>query len=278
MSVIKPQDFDVSKLRFEEPRSVSGNSGSRTAMIRYGSGMLEMQTPAMRAPFGLDFNPDNPDKIELHLSFDGFDQVDKPECKNMVAMYGAMERLDEAMPRFAVANSASWFNKPLLHEDVARDRHQPIIKRGVNKTTGAAYTPRMKVVLSRYDGKWKFTAVDMSGSDMTQEIVTLATASANGGKNPTRGMQVQAIIRAGTAWMSGIGYGVTWKVVKLRVVMPTGGDAGIEFEVDPLEDALMRKASLAPAMPRPADDTVQIGGAQQLQQDRSQIEDSDDGF
>lgn len=203
MAGILPNDFTVSKLKCGSLRVL--DNGGKIVWISYDNGPLILQTPEMVAPFGLSQwdNDKGGKKITLDLSFKG-----KESRHNLSKFYENLAAIDERMVHEAFENSASWFKKK-TSEEVLKELYTPIIRHAKDKNTGEItdrYPATFKVSLPEKDGKWNFEVYNQN-----KAAVDLSTLEMKGAK-------VTALIQCLGVWIAGTKFGVSWKILQMRVV------------------------------------------------------------
>jgi hypothetical protein len=110
--------------------------------ILYGNEPFKMNSPALKAPFGLsEFTNYGNKTYSLNLSFhDEFDN-------DVVTMKDFMTSLDLIIIELAVKNSVQWFKKQLTRADVVK-MYRPLCKPSNNP----AYPPTFRVKLKQKAG------------------------------------------------------------------------------------------------------------------------------
>lgn len=242
-STITAESFDASKITFDAPPKVLSNN-AKLVFLKYGGKPLEVQTPPMKAPFGADTRPmENGEKTTLAGSFENHDS--RPPLH---ALFDMMNSMDNKIVSAAMENQSAWWHpKKFFNEEVARAIYTPIVRYGKDKESGEVsmrYAPTMRMALKRNEGKWAFDVVDSDMNDISDKFKELVDAGC------TRGAMFQAVIRATGIWISGSGFGVSWKVVSLRMNVSPPSASMHTFTVDPEDSELMK------CVPRSSDDAA----------------------
>ncbi len=208
-------EYDASKVTYTAPRQL--NNGGRSIFINYNGGMFRMQTPVMKAPFGVSMWPGEnggPDKYNVNLSFDGREVV--PAIQQF---FDVMTGLDKKLVQDADANSMQWFKKKYPSIDVIQALYTPCVRYSKDKHTGEVserYAPMLKLNLPTKDGTFDFPVFGPN-----EEKIDLAKLFSSGG---TKGVRMMAIIQAtGINLVGGNNFSVSWKVRQLRVMETTPG-------------------------------------------------------
>lgn len=203
MAGILPSDFSVSKIKCGNLRTL--DNGGKIVWISYENGPLIFQTPEMVAPFGISQwdNDKGGKKTELALSFKG-----KEARPNLEKFYENLAALDAKMVTEAFENSPSWFKKK-TSEEVLKELYTPIIRHAKDKNTGEItdkYAATFKATLPEKDGKQTFEVYNQK-----KELIDLSSVELKGAK-------VTALIQCLGIWIAGTKFGVSWKVLQMRVI------------------------------------------------------------
>lgn len=204
-SIILPTAFDVSKVTLGAVKTL--DNGGKTVYVSYDGKPMILQTPEMVAPFGLSkFETDKGvPKYSIDLSF-----KDREKRKGLQAFYDNMLKLNDVMIQQGLENSMSWFRKKHNTTDVVEALFNPTIKFPKDKMTGEItdkYPPTFKISLP-VNKEGQFTC-DVYNNNC--ELIDLKDID-------VKGANVTAIIRCMGVWLAGGKFGITWKVVQLRVV------------------------------------------------------------
>jgi hypothetical protein len=203
MAGIIPNDFALTKLKCGNLRIL--DNGGKIVYISYDNGPLIMQTPEMVAPFGISQwdNDKGGKKSTLDLSFKG-----KESRPNLERFYENLEALDKKIVSEAFENSPSWFKKK-TSEEVLKELYTPILRHAKDKNTGEItnkYPSTFKATLPEKDGKFTFEVYNQK-----RELVDLNSMELKGAK-------VTAMIQCLGIWIAGTKFGVSWKILQMRVV------------------------------------------------------------
>ena len=201
--IILAKQFDIKALSLGNLRTL--DNGGKMVYLNYRGQPLSVQTPELKAPFGIS-NWEGT-KYTLDVSLAGHDGS-KPGVSKFFQL---LSSLDEFMIEQGMANSMSWFKKRLTSPDVVDALYTRNVKFPKDRTTGEItdkYPPTFKMSLPYRDGRFVCEAYDGS-----QERLDLSTLDLKGAK-------VAAIIQCLGVWVAGGKFGCSWKVVQLRVVLP----------------------------------------------------------
>jgi hypothetical protein len=184
------------------------DNGGKIVYVSYSKAPLIVQTPAMAVPFGMSrWEGDNNNgavKYSIDLSFKDMDT--NPSAK---AFYKMLADLDARLVEHGFGNQQTWFKgKRYGSKEIVEALYTPMIKHAKDKTTGERtddYPPTFKVTVPFKDNAF---ACDVFNSE--RELVDLNAID-------TKGSKVTAIIQCTGVWFAGGKFGVSWKVVQMKV-------------------------------------------------------------
>lgn len=200
------KDFDVNNLSFSDVKALE--NGGKLVYVSYRKAPLLIQTPTMKAPFGLS-KWDNNDgksnaKYTLDLSFSGNDN-----SSSLMAFQKVLESIDERLVNEAFASAGTWFRgKKIASREIVEALYTPVLKFAKDKETGEVsdkYAPTIKLSVPFKDGAF---ACDVY--DDKKELVDLNSME-------TKAAKVTAIVQCTGVWLAGGKLGLSWKIVQMRV-------------------------------------------------------------
>lgn len=209
---IFPGDLDVNNLEYREPKKNDSGAG-RSVYISHNKKPIVIQTPVMYTnPYGLS-KWENKDPVtnkvtsvkwSLDLSFKGYQ-----ERKFLKEFYDKMDQLDQKLIEDGHQNSAQWIGSKSKVIDVTEAAYTRNIKWSKDKVTkeiNKQYPPNFKLNL-KLDKNDNFA---FPVYDNHRELIELNAEN-------TKSSKVTAIIQCLGLWLSGNKYGVSWKVLQLKV-------------------------------------------------------------
>ena len=252
-SILLPKQFDATKVSFGQPR-LQG-TGGKIIFVQYGDSRFLVQTPEMKAPFGVSFwagENGAPDKYSLDISMDGADA--RPAVR---AFQDMVDALDRTLIKTAMEQSNAWFKKRFANEDVVEALYTRSLKYAKDKETGeitTKFAPTLKMVLPTKDGKFDFPVYNSKREEI--DLMELVHAGR------TKGARVQAILQLTSVWIVGTKFGLSWKVRQLKVSEPARltGYAFQRTEEDEEEDDVEVPAAPASAKKAAAPLQKAVGG------------------
>ena len=222
-SIVLPKEFDIANVSFSDVRAL--DNGGKIAYIAYNNAPLVVQTPPMKAPFGMSVWEDGKDvKYSLDLSFAGIDGSPK-----LQAFYDMLDKLDNRLVDDGFENQSAWFKgKKYGSREIVEALYTPMIKHAKDRKTGERtdkYPPTVKLTVPFRDG-----AFTCDVFDSTRQPVDINEIQ-------TKGAQVTAIIKCAGIWFSGGKFGASWRVVQMKVAPNDMSFSGFAFRTDGAEDA-----------------------------------------
>jgi hypothetical protein len=204
MAGIIPNEFSIEKVKYS-PLKILENGG-KAIWVSYENAPLIFQTPEMITPFGIS-KWDNSDKgggkkYTLDMSF-----KNKESREILNKFYENLLVLDEKLVKDAFENSMSWFKKK-SSEAVLKELYTPIIRHAKDKNTGDItdkFPPTFKVALPQKDDKYTFEVYNQDKKQVDLDSLEL------------KGARVTALIQCLGVWIAGTKFGVSWKVLQMKV-------------------------------------------------------------
>lgn len=205
-SIIVPSDFDASNITYSAPRVLQ--NGGKSIYISYNGKKLVMQTPEMTVPFGMnkwDNDGKSPCKYSIDLSFKG-----KESREVLNKFFEGLTDMDKKLIDDGLANSPTWFKKKHSSIDVVKELYTPIVKfpKDKNGEITDKYPPTFKLSLPH------------NGTDFTCDVYDNKKNLVDLNAIETKGAKISAIIQCMGIWMVGSKFGVSWKVIQMKVTLP----------------------------------------------------------
>jgi hypothetical protein len=215
MNVLLAKNFDVEKLKYSELKVMK--SGAKSIYINYNGAKVNLQTPILNIPYGVNDNmqfikkdearKDEERKYDITVSFKGMDE--NPKIKQF---HDKMKELEQKIIDDAFTNRLVWFkNNYSGNKDVVSNMFTPIVKHDKDKVTGEyanKYPPtfKAKIPYNSIENKFEFDCYDMDNNEIIfNDIIT----NLKGGK-------AQFIIQLSGIWFSAGMFGCSWKIVSSK--------------------------------------------------------------
>ena len=215
MNVLLAKNFDTNKLKYSELKVMK--SGAKSVYINYNGNKVNLQTPVLNIPYGVNDNmqfikkddnrKDEERKYDVTVSFKGMDE--NPKIKQF---HDKMKELENKIIDDAFANRLVWFkNNYGGNKDVVANMFTPIVKHDKDKLTGEyanKYPPtfKAKIPYNSLENKFEFDCYDMDNNETNFNDIL---ANLKGGK-------AQFIIQLSGIWFSAGMFGCSWKIVSAK--------------------------------------------------------------
>ena len=215
MNVLLAKNFDTDKLKYSELKVMK--SGAKSVYINYNGNKVNLQTPVLNIPYGVNDNmqfikkddnrKDEERKYDVTVSFKGMD-----ENLKIKQFYDKMKELEQKIIDDAFTNRLAWFkNNCSGNKDFVSAMFTPIVKHDKDKLTGEyanKYPPtfKAKIPYNSLENKFDFDCYDMDNNEINfNDILT----NLKGGK-------AQFIIQLSGIWFSAGIFGCSWKIVSAK--------------------------------------------------------------
>jgi len=202
MKIYNTNEIDFNQLDFSKPKQNSMGGQQIFMNIPYKSqdeSKIRIQTPVCGLPFGVN---EYKGKYSLDLQLQG------ESCTEIKDFFN---EFDKHILETAYENSFSWFKKS-MHESVIQELYKRQTKQNGN------YPPMFRAKLP-----FKHDEFDGKIYNNKQEEIGL--------KDITKGCKVQAIIENTGIYFVSKDFGVSWKIIQLKV-FPSEKLAGYSFVDD----------------------------------------------
>ena len=218
-AIITAANLDVSKVSFGEIRT--NKAGGKTVPIKYNGQSLQIRIPKMSYPMGIGIKEtENGTAYTLSATLKGCDHFAHeragPEVGETGNLYNFLLDLQEKLLKSSVENSVRLFSKK-REEAGLRDAMKQFISPSVEKVNGAweptgKYPPSFRMKVPVYDGRVSMDVTDHAGKPIEVTLENIASVF------PKR---VEAsVVVTPSVYVSGQGFGVTWRVSYARVSPP----------------------------------------------------------
>ena len=219
-AIITSANLDISKVTFGEIRM--NKAGGKSVPIKYNGQNLQFRVPKMMYPMGINIKDTDSGATTYQLSatLKGCDPYAKERASadlgDVGNLYNFLLDMQEKLLDTAAANSGRWFGK-------TRDRNvlsalmKSFISPSVEKVNGewvpsGKYPPSFRMKVPVYDGVVSMSVVDGTGKPVEVDTENIASVF------PKRVEASLAI--SPSVYVSGQGFGVTWRVTHARVSPP----------------------------------------------------------
>jgi hypothetical protein len=202
-SVITSSNFQVDTISFGKHKP--NTNGGYNIEISVGDTTNEtlLQSPKMRAPFGISTDKTNPFKKSLDVSFQGIES-----SSGIKSFRELIEKIDTIAIDYAMKNCKTFFKKELSREIVS-DYYYSGIK--VSKKEQYSDTFKFKLLFLKPNpeknlpnGKYLTTFWSPNGTEQQESYLD-------------KGDSVTALIKPQMFWVANRSFGITWVCTQLRV-------------------------------------------------------------
>lgn len=194
MIVRRGKDVDVDALEYSVPKQ--SVMGGQTVYVELNNDPIIVQTPRCSVPFGLNvYNPlsGGPSKYSIDLSLNG-------NTETTSAFIEMLQKFDEKNVEQACKGAAQWFGRR-VSKDTINDIYSHQLKTSDN------HSPRLRVKLPTRGTDFTGDIFDHHNNAVELDAIT-------------KGCTVQAILQCVGLYFVPKEFGVTWKVLQLKVFPP----------------------------------------------------------
>jgi hypothetical protein len=233
-AIVSVSNLDISKVTFGEIRQ--NKAGGKTVPIKYNGQSLMIRLPKVAYPMGVAVREsENGTNYTLMATLKGCDPFVKEragaDAGELGSLYNFLIDITARLLETATTNSSKWFGKA-RSRDVLQDVMKQSISPSVEKVNGewvptGKYPPSLRMKVPVYDGRVAMDVVDSTGKAVDVNIENIQDIF------PKR---VEAsVVVTPSVYVSGQGFGVTWRVSFARVSPPQRLTAAQVF-ADELEE------------------------------------------
>jgi hypothetical protein len=218
-AIVSVSTLDINKVSFGDIRV--NKAGGKTVPIKYNGQNLQIRIPKMVYPMGIAIREtENGSTYQMLSTLKGCDPFARDragaETGEFGSLYNFLLDFQEKLLETATVNSGKWFGKSRTR-DVLAALMKPSISPSVEKVNGewvpsGKYPPSFRMKVPVYDGNVSMDVTDQSGKQLQVDTENI------GAVFPKR---VEAsLVVAPSVYVSGQGFGVTWRITYARVSPP----------------------------------------------------------
>lgn len=219
IAIISSSNLDINKISFGDIRL--NKAGGKSVPIKFNGQPLQIRLEKSAYPMGVNVKEnENGISYTMSLTLKGCDAYAKErataEAGSIGNLYNFLQDLQMKVLDSADANSVKWFGKT-RSRSVLEDTMKQFISPSVEKINGewvpsGKYPPSLKMKVPVYDGR-----VAMDVTDSTGKPVEVTTG--NIGQVFPKRVEASVVVSPGI-YVSGQGFGVTWRVSYAKVSPP----------------------------------------------------------
>lgn len=255
-AIISQSSLDVSKVSFGDVRM--NKAGGKSVPIKFNGQTLQIRLDKATYPMGVNIREtDNGTTYTMSLTLRGCDAYAKEragsEAGSIGTLYNFLLDFQNKILTTATEQSTKWFGKARSREVLA-DIMKQFVSPSVEKVNGewvptGKYPPSLKMKVPVYDGRVTMDVVDHLGKNLEVDVDNIATIF------PKR---VEAsIVVSPSIYITGQGFGVTWRISYAKVSPPQRTTAADVFR-DEINEELKSSAATLPAVAEaPLEEEVQ---------------------
>ncbi len=245
IAIVSSSNLDISKVTFGDIRTNA--KGGKSVPIKYNGQPLQIRLEKSSYPMGVNVKEtDNGMNYTMSLTLKGCDPYAKeragPEAGSTGSLYNFLLDMQKKLLDTAETNSTKWFNKS-RSRSVLEDTMKQFISPSVEKVNGewvpsGKYPPSLRMKVPVYDGRVTMDVTDQFGKPVMVDVDNITQVF------PKR---VDAsVVVAPSVYVSGQGWGVTWRITYAKVSPPQRATAADIFR-DEIEQEVSGPAAPAPA-------------------------------
>ena len=202
-SVLTATTFDVNTVTFGKHKPNTNGGYNIELSIGDSANEILLQTPKMRAPFGISTDKTNPFKKSLDISFQGHET-----SESIKALRTLIEKLDNITIDYALKNSKTFFKKDLTRDVIAEYYYS-----GIKLSKKEQYSDTFKFKLlylkpnpdkNLPNGKYLTTFWNPQGKEQNETYID-------------KGDSVTCLIKPQMLWVANRSFGITWVSTQVRV-------------------------------------------------------------
>lgn len=254
-AIISQSSLDVSKVSFGDVRM--NKAGGKSVPIKYNGQTLQIRLDKATYPMGVNIREtDNGTTYNMSLTLRGCDAYAKeragPEAGSTGALYNFLLDFQNKILTTATEQSTKWFGKARSRE-VLTDIMKQFVSPSVEKVNGewvptGKYPPSLKMKVPVYDGRVTMDVVDHLGKNLEVDVDNIATIF------PKR---VEAsIVVSPSIYITGQGFGVTWRISYAKVSPPQRTTAADVFR-DEINEELKSSTALPVVSEAPLQEEIE---------------------
>jgi len=219
IAIVSSSNLDINKVSFGDIRL--NKAGGKSVPIKYNGQPLQIRLEKTAYPMGVKVTEnENGTTYNMSLTLKGCDPYAKdragPEAGSLGTLYNFLQDLQKKILDTAESNSTKWFGKSRSRsvlEDTMKQFISPSVEKVNNEWVASGkYPPSLKMKVPVYDGRVAMDVTDSYGKPV--EVTTDNIKQVF----PPR-VEASVVVSPGI-YVSGQGFGVTWRVSYAKVSPP----------------------------------------------------------
>jgi len=201
--VVTADKFNIDTINFGKHKPNSNGGYNIELTVGNGTEEILIQTPKMKAPFGIGTDKTNPFKKSLDLSFQGSDA-----SQAMKDFRKMVESVDNLAIDYAMKNSKTFFKKD-LSRDIIKEYYNSGIKISSKEQYSDTFKMRLLFLKPNPDkgfpnGKYITTFWDPKGAEQNDSFLD-------------KWDSVKALLKPQMLWVANKGFGIQWVCTQVCV-------------------------------------------------------------
>lgn len=219
LAIISSSNLDINKISFGDIRL--NKAGGKSVPIKFNGQPLQIRLEKTAYPMGVNVKEtENGTSYTMSLTLKGCDSYAKEragaDTGSIGNLYNFLQDLQKKVLESAEVNSVKWFGKT-RSRSVLEDTMKQFISPSVEKVNGewvpsGKYPPSLKMKVPVYDGRVAMDVTDNLGKPVEVTPDNIAHVF------PKR-VEASVVVSPGI-YVSGQGFGVTWRVSYAKVSPP----------------------------------------------------------
>ena len=246
IAIVSSSNLDINKLSFGDIRL--NKAGGKSVPLKYNGQPLQIRLEKSVYPMGVNVKEtENGTTYTMSLTLKGCDAHAKERAGAEVGstgiLYNFLHDLQGKILDTAEASSVKWFGKarsrPVLEEMMKKSISPSVEKINGEWVASGKYPPSLKMKVPVYDGRVAMDVTDAQGRPVevtTENIQQVFPKRAEA-----------SIVVSPSIYVSGQGFGVTWRVSYAKVSPPQRTTASQIF-ADEIEQELKPEIKAQPLM------------------------------
>lgn len=266
-AIISASSLDASKVTFGDIRV--NKAGGKTVPIKYNGQNLQIRIPEESYPMGVNIKDgENGTSYTMSMTLKGCDPFAKERATEdgniQPKLYNFLLDMQDKLLTVAEANSSKWFSKSRT-KAVLQELMKQFVSPSVEKVNGewvptGKYPPSFRMKVPVYNGEVAMDVVNGEGKPIVITTENIAQVF------PKRFRA--SLVVTPSVYVSGQGFGVTWRVSFARVVPPQRLTAAQVF-ADEIQEEI--KTAAVPVVPQ---ETVDEDQEEQTEEQEIEIEET----
>lgn len=223
--VIKATNFKADELVISENIRTNKYNGKSVYINHKNAGILRLQFPEMKLPFGVSkyVNPDKPEEVRFSLEL-AFNSLEDKVLKEL-------EALEEKVIDYVEKNSKELFKKQKSRE-VLKDAYKSFIRyyHDEEGNLSEKYAPRLKVKIYLQNGNFQVDAYESVKVDGAYPKIRLTESNVD--EKVGKGSACETILQCTGIWVVGQSFGVSWVLNQIKIRNNENKLAGYAFAED----------------------------------------------